>query len=118
MLLTNVTPINGNRPVHVQVAGEKITLVSSQYPGQVADGFKIHFTSATVFPGLINSHDHLDFNCYSVLCQRKFTSYTEWGLHIHQVYKAEIEAIQKIPQDLRSASVSYTHLTLPTILRV
>ena len=60
-----------------------------------SDPFQIHFTSATVFPGLINSHDHLDFNCFSILGQRKFTNYSEWGTHIHQIYKEQIDAILK-----------------------
>lgn len=110
MLLNNVTPINESRPVNVKVAGEKIISVSLLNQRQDADPFEIHFTSATVFPGLINSHDHLDFNCHSVLGQRKFTNYTEWGLHIHQVYKEEIEAIQQIPQNLRSAWGMYKNL--------
>jgi cytosine/adenosine deaminase-related metal-dependent hydrolase len=74
------------------------------------DPVQIRFTSATVFPGLINSHDHLDFNCFSVLGQRKFTSYTEWGKYIHKIYKDNIDAVLRIPLDLRTAWGMYKNL--------
>ena len=110
MLLTNLTPINESRPVNITVADGKITELNAGNLRKEADPFQIHFTSATVFPGLINSHDHLDFNCFSVLGQRKFTSYSEWGTHIHQVYKEEINAILEIPKNLRTEWGIYKNL--------
>jgi cytosine/adenosine deaminase-related metal-dependent hydrolase len=54
-----------------------------------------------VFPGLINSHDHLDFNLYPQLGHRTYSNYTEWGRHIHKNYKDEIASVQKVPSVLR-----------------
>jgi cytosine/adenosine deaminase-related metal-dependent hydrolase len=110
VLLTNVTPINENRSVNIQIVGGKIVSLSPTNKSNVTDPFPIHFTSATVFPGLINSHDHLDFNCFSIFGQRKFANYTEWGLHIHQVYQKEIAAILNIPQNLRASWGMYKNL--------
>ncbi len=110
MLLTNLTPINESRPLNISIADGKITELAAVNNGKVSDTFQIHFTSATVFPGLINSHDHLDFNCFSVLGQRKFSSYAEWGMHIHKEYKEEINSILKMPQNLRTEWGIYKNL--------
>ena len=110
MLLNNVTPINESRPVDITISGEKITTIGTGNKWVDAGQTQIQFTSATVFPGLINSHDHLDFNCFSVLGQRKFVSYTEWGKYIHKIYKDNIEAVLKIPQNLRATWGMYKNL--------
>ena len=110
MLLNNVTLINESRPVDITISGEKITGIGPVNKQNETDPIQIHFTSATVFPGLINSHDHLDFNCFSVLGQRKFVSYTEWGNYIHKIYKDNIDAVLKIPQNLRTAWGMYKNL--------
>ena len=44
-----------------------------------------------IVPGFINSHDHLDFNCFSPLGNRTYSDYKEWGAHIHKEYKKEIK---------------------------
>ena len=110
MQLNNLTPINENRPVDIAVDGEKIMTISPGSHSFQKDPFQIHFTSATVFPGLINSHDHLDFNCFSILGQRKFLNYAEWGLYIHKYFKEDIDAILKIPQNLRAEWGMYKNL--------
>jgi cytosine/adenosine deaminase-related metal-dependent hydrolase len=110
VLLNNVTPINVSRPVDISISGEKITTIGTGNKWNDTDPVQIQFTSATVFPGLINSHDHLDFNCFSVLGQRKFVSYTEWGKYIHKIYKDNIDAVLRIPQNLRIAWGIYKNL--------
>lgn len=110
MLLTNLTPVNMGNSVDIAVAGEKIISVKTSVKNNQSDPFQIHFNSATVFPGLINSHDHLDFNCFSILGQKKYSNYTEWGLHIHKTYKEQIDSILKIPQNLRTAWGMYKNL--------
>jgi cytosine/adenosine deaminase-related metal-dependent hydrolase len=110
MLLNNVTPVNATNPVDIAVAGEKIMAIRATGKKDQSDPFQIHFTSATVFPGLINSHDHLDFNCFSILGQRKYSNYSEWGLHIHKIYKEQIDSILKIPQNIRTEWGIYKNL--------
>ena len=110
MLLSNVTPVNSNHAVDIAIAGEKIMAIKTTGKKDQSDPIQIQFTSATVFPGLINSHDHLDFNCFSILGQRKFVNYTEWGLHIHKIYKEQINSILKIPQKIRTEWGMYKNL--------
>jgi cytosine/adenosine deaminase-related metal-dependent hydrolase len=110
MLLHNLTPIHSDQAVDISVAGDKIMTIRTADKKDQTDPFQIHFTSATVFPGLINSHDHLDFNCFSILGQRKYSNYSEWGLHIHKIFKKQIDSILKIPQNLRTEWGMYKNL--------
>lgn len=110
MLLNNVTPVNSGYSVDIAVAGEKIAAIRNAGKKDQSDPFQIHFTSATVFPGLINSHDHLDFNCFSILGQKKFANYTEWGTHIHKIFKEQIDAVLKIPKNFRTEWGIYKNL--------
>jgi cytosine/adenosine deaminase-related metal-dependent hydrolase len=59
------------------------------------------FDGALVFPGLINSHDHLDFNLFPALANGVYSNYKDWGRDIHSVNKAEIDAVLQIPKPLR-----------------
>jgi cytosine/adenosine deaminase-related metal-dependent hydrolase len=61
----------------------------------------LSFNGALAFPGLINSHEHLDFNLFPQLGNRVYTNYRDWGPDIHANNKAEIQAVLKIPLPLR-----------------
>jgi cytosine/adenosine deaminase-related metal-dependent hydrolase len=111
VLLKNLSIVNENQPVNISIYGEKIMAIGVD--GQLlnhADPFQLNFADAIAIPGLINSHDHLDFNCFSVLGDRKYNHYTDWGKHIHESFKENINAVLKIPQNLRSAWGVYKNL--------
>jgi len=55
------------------------------------------FNNAIVFPGLINSHDHLDFNLFPQLGNKLYDSYVAWGNDIHQQNKETINKVLTIP---------------------
>jgi cytosine/adenosine deaminase-related metal-dependent hydrolase len=77
-------------------------LPSGQKRGQAAAGEAgISFDGALVFPGLINSHDHLDFNLFPPLGNSIYKNYTEWGPDIHAKNAATIKAVLQVPQELR-----------------
>lgn len=61
----------------------------------------LDFEGALVFPGLINSHDHLDFNLFPRLGNGIYANYKEWGRDIHLHNKALIDPVLRIPQELR-----------------
>lgn len=65
---------------------------------------------ALAFPGLINSHDHLDFNLFPRLGNRIYNNYTEWGPDIHTNNKNVIQPIVNIPQNLRTQWGMYKNL--------
>jgi hypothetical protein len=52
------------------------------------------------FPGLINSHDHLDFNCYPLSGDPPYADFIAWGTEV-QRNKTLIGEINAIPKPLR-----------------
>jgi cytosine/adenosine deaminase-related metal-dependent hydrolase len=70
----------------------------------------ISFDDDLVFPGLINSHDHLDFNLFPALANTRYQNYRDWGWDIHKKNKTEINDILKIPQPLRTLWGIYKNL--------
>jgi cytosine/adenosine deaminase-related metal-dependent hydrolase len=61
----------------------------------------LHFDSCIAFPGLINSHDHLDFDLFPQLGNRIYKDYVEWGNDIHAVNKPAINKVLQVPRHLR-----------------
>jgi cytosine/adenosine deaminase-related metal-dependent hydrolase len=53
------------------------------------------------FPGLINSHDHLEFNCYEPLGNPPYTDVKHWGADIHRNHKDVVAAVEAIPRTIR-----------------
>lgn len=97
MMLNNVTTITGNGPTNIY-------LKNAGTPPQgltMAGDLQLNLGGALAFPGLVNSHDHLDFNLFPQLGDQTYNNYTEWGRHIHAHYRSEIEAVLKVPLALR-----------------
>ena len=65
---------------------------------------------ALVFPGLVNSHDHLDFNLYPQLGERKYEHYAEWGADLHASHQKDIAKILQIPLNIRALWGLYKNL--------
>src|ERR1700743_1872333 len=65
------------------------------------DNAQIDFNGALVFPGLINSHDHLDFNLFPLMGNKIYRNYTEWGRDIHANNTAVMRAVLQVPQEPR-----------------
>jgi cytosine/adenosine deaminase-related metal-dependent hydrolase len=110
VLLNHLSIVHSDQPVDIAVYGEKIMGIGPDQKQYSTDSLQIYFTDAIAIPGLINSHDHLDFNCFSILGNRKYDHYTEWGKHIHEVHKENIKEILRIPKKLRTAWGMYKNL--------
>jgi cytosine/adenosine deaminase-related metal-dependent hydrolase len=78
--------------------------------GNPPAGPSLSFPDALAFPGLINSHDHLDFNLFPPLANRIYDNYTEWGADIQKHNRQEIDPVLKIPQTLRTQWGVYKNL--------
>ncbi len=65
------------------------------------DDVNLNFENCIAFPGLINSHDHLEYNLYPRLGHKVYTDYVEWGNDIHIKDKELIKAIESVPVELR-----------------
>jgi cytosine/adenosine deaminase-related metal-dependent hydrolase len=103
MILYNVHTVGGNTPENIYIRDGLIAAVSND--SKILPAGKspvhLHFTDAVVFPGLINSHDHLDFNLFPQLGNGIYVNYTDWGMDIHKNNSKEIKAVMKIPAHLR-----------------
>ena len=99
MLLHNLQLINENNTVSLHLKNGKINAIGDIK--NVTDKQTFNFEDAIVFPGLINSHDHLDFNLFPQLGNRKYDNYVEWGNDIHKQNKGIINDVLKVPQQLR-----------------
>ena len=87
--------------VSIRVKDGKITQILPGHFHDKTDQLNLNLDNAIVFPGLINSHDHLDFNLFPPLAGRTFKNYTEWGVYIHLKYKDTIDSILQVPEKLR-----------------
>jgi len=106
MVLSNVRLIDGDAVVSISISGGKITSLSAIEEGE----HLFTFSGAVAFPGLINSHDHLDFNLFPQLGDKIYDNYVEWGDYIQDNYKDEIDAVLNIPQNLRTQWGIYKNL--------
>lgn len=107
MILNNVGIPGSNDAVSIRVSNGKIAEITSTPPG---DDAQLTFVDAMAFPGLINSHDHLDFNLFPQLGNKTYNNYTQWGKHIHEAYADEIASVLKIPLALRERWGIYKNL--------
>ena len=89
MLLRNLHIVEQEAAKDLHIAGDRSAPIS------------LSFENAIALPGLINSHDHLDFDLFPRLGNRTYGSYTEWGSYIHQADKENIANVLQIPRELR-----------------
>lgn len=106
MILGNVHINDATAACNIHIEKNRISAVSA------ADTTKstIWFDDAIAFPGLINSHDHLDFNCFPLLGNRTYRNYVAWGNDIHAQNKEQIDSILAIPKPLRVQWSLYKNL--------
>jgi cytosine/adenosine deaminase-related metal-dependent hydrolase len=86
-------------PREIAVSAPTIARIGDRLPGgaRVA-GPVLDFGTAIVFPGLINSHDHLEFNVYPALRHKQYADYLEWGDDIHRTDWKLISSLQRMPK--------------------
>ncbi len=103
MLICNVTVAGEGGSKDISIANSRIEAVSITGYAATNAGHEgqLWFEKALAFPGLINSHDHLDFNLFPALKSKVYDNYTEWGKDIHKVKKDEINKVLKVPVSLR-----------------
>jgi len=98
MTLHNVAITDNGMPASLVIQHGRITSIG---PGQRDNAEQLFFDEAIVFPGIINSHDHLDFNLFPQLGNRHYRNYIEWATHIHTHHKTAISQVLTIPESLR-----------------
>lgn len=71
-----------------------IEIGESLHPG--GSDQTIHFDNHFVYPGLINSHDHLEMNLYPRLGHPPYENYMQWGHDIYKPHESPLREIEKI----------------------
>jgi cytosine/adenosine deaminase-related metal-dependent hydrolase len=112
MILENITIKGSEGEKQIVIQENRISAVydNPAKTRSLNDGIRIMLENAVAFPGLVNSHDHLDFNLFPQLANRHYPDYTEWANEIHQTNQATIQNILKIPQHLRIEWGCYKNL--------
>ena len=110
MILNNMARAGSGEPLSISIADGRITRVAATLPAESGNGPQLTFVDAMVLPGLINSHDHLDFNLFPQLGNRTYSNYTEWGPYIQQAFADEIASVMRIPFLLRERWGLYKNL--------
>lgn len=60
----------------------------------------LHFSNHYLYPGLINSHDHLEMNLYPRLGNPPYQNYTQWGADIYKPKESPVKEIERVnPED-------------------
>lgn len=108
MILQNLDTLHDGIK-NIRIDGERIAAV---YSGDQNSGDQkaIYFENCLAFPGLINSHDHLDFNLFPQLGNSHYKNYLDWGTDLHRQNSPAIQAILKIPKGLRARWGVYKNL--------
>jgi len=103
MLINNVKIINNSySSAQIKIDGSKIIEVNnSNFDAKKNnEDLSFDFDEAIAFPGLINSHDHLEFNLFPKLGDRIYNDYVDWGNDINIKNKEQINIIKQVPKDL------------------
>ncbi len=111
MHLCNLNIVGHKKPEDIELENGIIKAISSNNKSSGTSHDKtIYFKDAIAFPGLINSHDHLDFNLFPQTGNGIYKNYTEWGRDIHSRNKEIINTVLKVPQHARTQAGIYKNL--------
>jgi cytosine/adenosine deaminase-related metal-dependent hydrolase len=80
----------------VRVRGSQIQEVGSGLKVRRGET-EIDCSGSFIYPGLINAHDHLEFNLFHRLGEPPYPNAYEWGKDLHRRWKSNIAEIQGIP---------------------
>lgn len=96
----------------IHIAAGSITSVKEADAdrGRFEASLEADLQGAWVVPGFINSHDHLDFNCFPSLASGVYPDYRAWGADIHSRFADQIRSVKQIPQELRNQWGMYKNL--------
>ena len=64
-------------------------------------GPALDLTGHLLLPGLINAHDHLEFNLFPHLGKRRYTNVREWAADIHKVDDSPVREHLRVPLPTR-----------------
>lgn len=86
----------------IQVRNGRISRLSRPVSGGAPYAEEVlHLHGFLVLPGLINAHDHLEFNLFPRLGRRTYSNAAEWSYDIYQPGHCSIRQQLDLPKDVR-----------------
>lgn len=88
----------------IQIAGSRIARIvndRSLLPTATSASPEIDLSGFLIMPGLINSHDHLEFALFPRLGNPPYRNYIDWGTDIHNEFPDVIAKHRAVPKGLR-----------------
>src|SRR5580658_3246481 len=82
----------------IVVCGQTIAGVGDVSSNRPYSGPLLDLRDAIAFPGLTNSHDHLEFNLYPTLAHNRYADYVEWGRDIQRRDRGVISSLERVPR--------------------
>ncbi len=70
----------------------------------------LNLEGTAILPGLINAHDHLEFNLFKKIGTPPYPNYVSWGEDIHKQHKDYIEQVLRVPLGLRLLWGAYKNI--------
>jgi len=80
----------------VRISKGIISAIGNLLPGKKKEQVKvIDFQDYFLYPGLINSHDHLEMNLYPPMGNPPYNNYTEWASDIYKPKESPVKEIER-----------------------
>lgn len=98
LLIKNIT--DQGVKCDVRISGDAIIERGVNLPPKKKEHV-VDFTGHFLFPGLVNSHDHLEMNLYPRLGTPPYNNYTEWAKDIYKPTESPLREIEKTDIDYR-----------------
>jgi cytosine/adenosine deaminase-related metal-dependent hydrolase len=93
----------------VRVRGSIIADIEGRLVPQMNE-VVVSLDNVCVIPGLINSHDHLEFNLFSKLGQPPYHNYVDWSDDIQNRAQEQIREVMQVPLRLRLLWGAYKNI--------
>ncbi len=88
----DVAVVGGDATTALTISGGRV------YTGQaLAGSVGLDLGPVIAFPGLVNSHDHLEFNCYPALGNPPYEQDSEWFRDVQENFAEVIGDIEALP---------------------
>ncbi len=88
-------------PAQAEIADIEIALGRIRTLGRVNGNNALDFGRYLMLPGLINAHDHLEFNLFPRLGKGPYESAAEWATDIHARFAEPIREVLSVPREDR-----------------